>query len=123
MMRTRKYLHLDTNSLFLTFIYYILIYCNCFVIVLTLFLVYTGYVSVGIISKGHFMTKRVIVTKESETGRNTNFHDSSTEEDMTRSQFVRKIESGNYKNYHIRTINDVKTPVSNPDKSTNNNLD
>ena len=41
---------------------------------------------------------------------------------MTRSQFVKEIEKGNYENYHIRVINDIKTPVSNPDKSENNNL-
>ena len=41
---------------------------------------------------------------------------------MSRSQFVRQIENGNYDNYHVRNINGVKTPVSNPDNSTNNNL-
>lgn len=43
--------------------------------------------------------------------------------DMTRARFVREIESGNYDNYHIRRVNGVKTPVSNPDNTTNNNLD
>jgi len=42
---------------------------------------------------------------------------------MTRPQFVKEIKNGNYPNYHIRTINGVKTPVSNPDKIVNNNLD
>ncbi len=42
---------------------------------------------------------------------------------MTRAQFVRQIEQGNYANYHVRKINDVKTPVSNPDDSEGNNLD
>lgn len=41
---------------------------------------------------------------------------------MTRNQFVREIERGNYPNHHIREINGVKTPVSNPDKSEINNL-
>jgi len=67
--------------------------------------------------------KRVTVTQESSSGRNQLFHDNYNGNDMTRSQFVRKIEQGNYSNYHVRTINDVKTPVSNPDGSTNNNLD
>ena len=31
-------------------------------------------------------------------------------------------EIGNYEHYHVREINGIKTPVSNPDKSTNNNL-
>ncbi|MGR2802906.1 hypothetical protein [Vibrio harveyi] len=42
---------------------------------------------------------------------------------MTRSQFVKKIESGEYSKYHVREINGVKTPVSNPDPSKDNNLD
>jgi hypothetical protein len=67
--------------------------------------------------------KRVSVKKESSTGRNTAFHDNYSGADMTRPQFVKQIESGNYDNYHIRNLNGVKTPVSNPDKSTNNNLD
>lgn len=41
---------------------------------------------------------------------------------MTRSQFVRQIQQGNYQNYHVRTINGIATPVSNPDGKTNNNL-
>ncbi|HEN5655601.1 TPA: DUF3892 domain-containing protein, partial [Legionella pneumophila] len=47
----------------------------------------------------------------------------STGETMTRAQFVKKIEGGQYNGvYHVRTINGVKTPVSNPDKDSNNNL-
>jgi len=42
---------------------------------------------------------------------------------MTRAQFVNSIENGQYPEYHVRVINDVKTPVSNPDKSDANNLD
>ncbi len=41
---------------------------------------------------------------------------------MSRSQFVKEIESGNYDNYHVRVINGVKTPVSDPDHSERNNL-
>jgi hypothetical protein len=69
------------------------------------------------------MGKRVTVTRESDTGRNETFHDNVTGRDMTRAEFVRQIESGNYPNYHVREINDVRTPVSNPDSSENNNLD
>ena len=65
---------------------------------------------------------RVTVTKQSSTGRNTNFKDSQTWRTMTRSQFVKSIETGHYNNYHIRNINGVKTPVSNPDTSDKNNL-
>ena len=67
--------------------------------------------------------KRVTVTNENTTGRNTNFHDNYTGEDMTRKQFVDKINNGDYPNYHTRKINGIETPVSNPDNSTNNNLD
>ncbi len=66
--------------------------------------------------------KRVSVTRESDTGRNQKFHDNYSSADMTRSQFVREIESGNYSNYHVRKVNGIKTPVSNPDSTRNNNL-
>lgn len=67
--------------------------------------------------------KRVVVTKESDTGRNQIFHDNYTGEDMSRTQFVRKIEKGDYNNYHVRDVNGIKTPVSNPDAERDNNLD
>ena len=67
--------------------------------------------------------KRVSVTKEDNNGRNQRFHDNYTGTDMSRAQFVKAIENGQYTNYHVRDINGVKTPVSNPDQSQNNNLD
>ena len=69
------------------------------------------------------MPKRVTVTQESETGRNERFRDNYTGQNMTRNQFVREINNGNYDNYHVRIINNVPTPVSNPDNSERNNLD
>ena len=42
---------------------------------------------------------------------------------MTRGHFVREIERGNCANDHVRDINRIKTPVSNPDGAKNNNLD
>ena len=69
------------------------------------------------------MPKRITVTKENNSGRNKRFHDNFTGKDMTRNQFVQQIDQGNYENYHIRKINNVDTPVSNPDKTRNNNLD
>lgn len=66
--------------------------------------------------------KRVTVNSESPTGRNLTFHDNVTGRNMNVKQFVRSIELGNYPNYHVREINGIKTPVSNPDNSTNNNL-
>lgn len=67
--------------------------------------------------------KRVEVTQASETGRNERFHDNRTGADMTRAQFVLQIELGNYRNYHVRNINGIKTPASNPDGSEASNLD
>ena len=67
--------------------------------------------------------KHVVVTDESGTGRNEQFRDTTTGRNMTRPEFVRQIEKGNYPSYHVRKINNVKTPASNPDKSENNNLD
>ena len=69
------------------------------------------------------MPKRIKVTQEEDSGRNTNFHDNFTGNDMTRQEFVNEIKNGNYPNYHIRNINGIETPVSNPDPNRNNNLD
>ncbi len=66
--------------------------------------------------------QRVSVTRESNTGRNLGFHDNYKGTDMTRGQFVREINNGNYENYHVRNINGIPTPVSNPDSTRNNNL-
>ena len=68
------------------------------------------------------MPKRIKVTKESDTGRNLEFHDNFTGKDMTRSQFVKEINNGNYDNYTVKKINNLDTPVSKPDNSRNNNL-
>lgn len=68
------------------------------------------------------MSKRVSVTLENDSGRNEQFRDNLTGRNMSRSEFVRAIEGGQYRNYHVRVINGVKTPVSDPDRSENNNL-
>jgi hypothetical protein len=68
------------------------------------------------------MPKRISVTSESDSGRNQQFHDNLTGRDMSRPEFVRAIEGGQYENYHVRIINGVKTPASDPDRSENNNL-
>lgn len=66
--------------------------------------------------------KRVSVLSETSTGRNQKFHDNYTGAVMSRNQFVKAIESGKYDNYHVRVINGISTPASNPDKSSKNNL-
>lgn len=66
--------------------------------------------------------KRVSTTLETNTGRNLKFHDNYKNQDMSRPQFVKEINNGNYENYHVRVINGIKTPCSNPDNSSRNNL-
>jgi hypothetical protein len=68
------------------------------------------------------MAKRVSVTNESDSGRNQQFRDNVSGRSMTRAEFVRQIQGGTYDNYHIRIVNGVPTPVSNPDRSDRNNL-
>jgi hypothetical protein len=66
---------------------------------------------------------RVVVTSEDDSGRNTGFQDTKTGANMTRAQFVSKIESGAYQGYHVRKVHGLNTPCSNPDGSKGNNLD
>ncbi|MFL6258458.1 MAG: DUF3892 domain-containing protein [Thermoanaerobaculia bacterium] len=67
--------------------------------------------------------KRVSVINEDSSGRNLAFRDNVTGEELSRAQFVRKIEQGEYDHrYHVRVVHGVKTPASNPDSSENNNL-
>ena len=68
------------------------------------------------------MSKNVRSITQNSTGRNITFKDVSSRTKMTRSQFVAKIENNKYPDYHVRIINGIKTPCSNPDKSERNNL-
>lgn len=68
------------------------------------------------------MAGRIKVVRESETGRNATFKGTRTGGLMSRAQLVRRIEHGEYARYHVREIDGVKTPVSNPDSSERNNL-
>ena len=65
---------------------------------------------------------RVVVTKESTSGRNLEFHNNNTGRDMTRAQFVKEIEQGECDGYHIRVVNGVKTPAANPNDRECDNL-
>lgn len=65
---------------------------------------------------------RVSVNRTDENGRNLTFHDNVTGRNMNREQFVTSINKGNYNDYHVRNINGIPTPCSNPDNSQNNNL-
>ncbi len=66
--------------------------------------------------------KRVVVTSESDTGRNNKFQDIKDGTEMTRSQFVSEIKKGIYTSYYVKYMNGLATPVSKPDKSEANNL-
>lgn len=70
-----------------------------------------------------WVTPKATVTKESPSERNQQFRDNASGKVMSRSEFVAKIEKGAYPDYHVRNIKGTKTPASNPDKSTKNNLD
>lgn len=66
--------------------------------------------------------KRVSVIRESDSGRNQLFQDNWSGHVMDRQAFVARIENGDYPRYHVRDMNGLPTPVSNPDDSENNNL-
>lgn len=66
-------------------------------------------------------SNRIKVVSENKSGRNVRFKVGKTT--MSRARLVKSIDNGNHARFHIRIINGVKTPVSNPDKSKNNNLD
>lgn len=68
------------------------------------------------------MAGRVVVTGEQKSGRNERFRDTRTGHEMSRAEFVQRIEQGQYPNYHVRVVDGVKTPASNPDRSEGNNL-
>ena len=69
------------------------------------------------------MGKKITVTSETSTGMNKTFHDNYKNKNLNRREFVKEVKNGNYLNFHVRTANDIETPVSNPDKSTLNNLE
>lgn len=68
------------------------------------------------------MRKNVVVTKENCNGRNVKFLDRNTNTEMTRSEFVRKIEAGQYPGYHVKHRDKWSFPASNPDNKVRNNL-
>ena len=65
---------------------------------------------------------KVKVIRESDSGRNERFKDTDSGRYMSREQFVTAINYGSYDNYHVRKINGVDTPCSNPNKSVKDNL-
>ena len=68
------------------------------------------------------MKQPVQVIDENDTGRNVRFLDPNAGKEMTRPEFVREIEQGNYPEYHVREIEGIKTPCSNPNGKERDNL-
>ena len=66
--------------------------------------------------------KPIIVKEKSTTGRNIKFQNKYTGESMTLLQFIGAIKNSQYTGYHLRKVNGVETPVSNPDNKKRNNL-
>lgn len=69
-----------------------------------------------------YLVKPVKVIEESETGRNIEFLDTSTNYTMSREGFVSKIHSGEYPGYTVVLINNIETPMSKSDGTSGNNL-
>ncbi len=68
-------------------------------------------------------SKRLVVTKETKTGRNEEFRDTKTNEILSRKEVVKRIKDGIYKDYIVKIIDGIETPVSKPDGKSKNNLD
>lgn len=66
--------------------------------------------------------KRISVTRQTQSGRNLSFKINRSNRTLTRTQLVKRIENGGCPGYHVRRVHGVKTPVSNPDGRTGNNL-
>jgi len=62
------------------------------------------------------------VTKESNTGLNTQFKDTRTGRKMTRGKCADRVSAGNYPGYHVRKVNGKRIVASNPDGTKSNNL-
>ena len=63
-----------------------------------------------------YIMGRIKKLEENSKGRNTKF-------EITRAELVRQIEKGIHPNMHIRVINGVKTPCTNPNNIKKGNLD
>ena len=66
---------------------------------------------------------RLKVERESKTGLNTHFRDTRTNEVLTRGETVKRVNKGEYPDYHVANINGKNVVKSNPDPNKRNNLD
>lgn len=64
--------------------------------------------------------KRIAVIKEADTWGNDVFRDLDTCEDMSKEEFVQKIENGEYPGYQVQEIAGDKAPLSS--NMLNNNM-
>jgi predicted membrane GTPase involved in stress response len=69
----------------------------------------------------HMSNKKITVTGESDTGRNVRFQVPGRGE-MPRQTLVQQIRAGEHEGYHVRVINGLATPVSNPNGRNSDNL-
>lgn len=64
---------------------------------------------------------KITTTLESPTGRNLRF-DVPGQGNVTRQALVQQIRAGEQPGYHVRVINRLATPVSNPNGTESDNL-
>ena len=78
---------------------------------------------VGITLEADLMTKspKISVTAESTTGRNLRFN-TPIADNVSRQKLAQEIRAGVHEGYHVRVINGLATPVSNPNGSSKDNL-
>jgi len=67
-------------------------------------------------------SRRVIVLKQNEKGRNELFYDTEKRLLLSCEEFVVLIHSGKYPDYTVKEINGLPTPVSKRDSRSTNNL-
>lgn len=67
-------------------------------------------------------SKPVVAISKSKTGRNELFYDTAKQIELSREEFIAKIQEGVYPGYTVKNIRGTSTPVSNPDGRKTNNL-
>lgn len=64
----------------------------------------------------------VIVIAETPGGRNVRFWDTKLNVELSRREFVQKIQAGLYPDYKVATLKGIDTPLSKPNKTKADNL-
>lgn len=67
-------------------------------------------------------SKPVVAIGKSKSGRNELFYDTAKQIELSREEFIAKIQEGDYPGYTVKNIRGTPTPVSNPDDRRTNNL-